>query len=1219
MKSFCDALRVIGVGASISFALCGSGCGQNFVPVIKSGSGGESSSDPTSGSGSGGGSTPTSLKAFDDQLTVNAGQTIDIDVLGNDQRPANAAIGLDWLTSTATGQAQIVGGLIRFTAPSQSSVRCGLGVAASSQFRYQSQNPLTQETSLASVTVLIRSTQDCTSGPPAPPIPPSFVTRPAYTPGTTGLSWCNPLAWPQYSNQVPAAGANVMINPGQTIRLDCNTAELGTLHIHGVLEVPQTADVILSAASIHIMGSGARLQIGSHSAPYPRTRKAVIELTGARPAHTLRAVDGALDNDGDSRAIHVMEQGQLVLVGETPPVLATRLAESAPAGATQIRVRGNVTQNPGGWRVGDRIAIAHNDFWRVGTHEILRIVNPAPYFDGASTTINFVSERANLPSGSGLMAARFGRLQYPLDTPITVDGALSGVGYTPGVFTPPSSRVPSVLDESPHVMLLSRAIVIQAKDDALWREHRWGFHTMAMHAEPGVQLDPYAVPTYILDGVEFHRGGQAGTMARYPIHTHVLSYHPQGGTSPFYDRINPAGTPTHIAIQNNSVWESANRAITIHGTSNVPVKNNMVADILGHAIFLEDGSETRNQIIGNVVMGVNPCDRRRGFWRDETYSHTQNPPQARWTLPEKSSVECHIKQHDHWGENGSSAFWITHPENWVENNVASGARVGIWNSFANQVWGLSAQLNTRGPGGAVINPSLSPMLSQRNNISYGNLTFGLRTDGSVISEAGALGLVQYAPVEKPLLLNYALFKNDVAYSNRVKEPVYQGWTVADNRWGFAGATGFGAELKDLLIVGRSLHRQYPMGLFSPETNDLARVGMSTYHHMLEAFRVVAINFERSPVVMGQGIASNSTYAGGFFGGIDLYLWPSNRVSFHNTQFKFINSFPGFLTLPGWFDTFASVPNPGQSSNGRYFGLGSTQDVYGYFYPEKPGLWLMPDAPYFTYGLTECPSDVAIQPSDSTCDYKRIQAFPGERYRIATHRTPAGIAFGLADGQEAFPNFRNLYRRLATSTVNGVPGVPLGASTYIPAMPHPVDGRNLSQQDFPLNTLSLQGTDFTEVMEGAAVRWTMYNSSGAEVRPVSSLRVNLEAAEALPPGRHVILALPWGGAARPATIRIAQTGYLWQGWDGNTAGMPVGSWRSLDQNASSLFDFVANNPEGRKVFFDPQNGLIWVKVMGGLARGSALQSCLQQAGPVPNQAGMSEHCLRPALALSISAI
>ena len=46
----------------------------------------------------------------------------------------------------------------------------------------------------------------------------------------------------------------------------------------------------------------------------------------------------------------------------------------------------------------------------------------------------------------------------------------------------------------------------------------------------------------------------------------------------------------------NSIHDSNNRAITIHGVHYLTVKENVAYNIKGHSIFIEDSIESRNFI-----------------------------------------------------------------------------------------------------------------------------------------------------------------------------------------------------------------------------------------------------------------------------------------------------------------------------------------------------------------------------------------------------------------------------------------------------------------------------------------------------------------------------------------------------------------------------------------------------------------------------------------------
>ena len=63
-------------------------------------------------------------------------------------------------------------------------------------------------------------------------------------------------------------------------------------------------------------------------------------------------------------------------------------------------------------------------------------------------------------------------------------------------------------------------------------------------------------------------------LGRYPIHFHM-----NGDMSQSY-------------VKSSSVHKAFNRAINIHNSHNILLKNNVIYDIMGGALFLEDGIET---------------------------------------------------------------------------------------------------------------------------------------------------------------------------------------------------------------------------------------------------------------------------------------------------------------------------------------------------------------------------------------------------------------------------------------------------------------------------------------------------------------------------------------------------------------------------------------------------------------------------------------------------
>merc|ERR550534_102587 len=102
-----------------------------------------------------------------------------------------------------------------------------------------------------------------------------------------------------------------------------------------------------------------------------------------------------------------------------------------------------------------------------------------------------------------------------------------------------------------------------------------------------------------IEHVEFTSMGQSMVMARYPVHWHL------------------AGNGTGNYLANASLHDNFQRCVTVHGTSDVHVADNVCHETFGHAFYLEDGIETGNVFERNLVVSANPggsvcTDFRRG-------------------------------------------------------------------------------------------------------------------------------------------------------------------------------------------------------------------------------------------------------------------------------------------------------------------------------------------------------------------------------------------------------------------------------------------------------------------------------------------------------------------------------------------------------------------------------------------------------------------------------
>ena len=203
------------------------------------------------------------------------------------------------------------------------------------------------------------------------------------------------------------------------------------------------------------------------------------------------------------------------------------------------------------------------------------------------------------------------------------------------------------VDERGEVGLLTRNIRIQASEDAA--ESRFGGHIMAM-----------VTSKMYVEGVELSRMGQHLELARYPIHWHLVG---DGGKGQY--------------IKNAAIHDTFNRCVTVHGTNELRVENNITYNIVGHCFFMEDGIEHGNEFVNNLAIQVkchptNPCEPTNlaatGEYTEERQAigpRGQRSPNV--LLPSDNTV---------------AAYWITNPDNTYIGNVAAGTDAnGFWMSL----------------------------------------------------------------------------------------------------------------------------------------------------------------------------------------------------------------------------------------------------------------------------------------------------------------------------------------------------------------------------------------------------------------------------------------------------------------------------------------------------------------------------------------------------------
>ena len=143
------------------------------------------------------------------------------------------------------------------------------------------------------------------------------------------------------------------------------------------------------------------------------------------------------------------------------------------------------------------------------------------------------------------------------------------------------------------------------------------------------------------------------------------------------------GTVQNSYARKNAIHQSYNRAFTMHGTSYLSLRENVVYEAMGHNFFIEDAAETKNYMYKNLVMKV---------LRSNSLLNTDQSP---------------------------AGFWITHPDNnFIGNHVGGSDRYAYWYDLQDHSTGPNANIN--------VCPKHAPVGEFRDNHAHSCGRYGLR-------------------------------------------------------------------------------------------------------------------------------------------------------------------------------------------------------------------------------------------------------------------------------------------------------------------------------------------------------------------------------------------------------------------------------------------------------------------------------------------------------------
>jgi len=341
------------------------------------------------------------------------------------------------------------------------------------------------------------------------------------------------------------------------------------------------------------------------------------------------------------------------------------------------------------------------------------------------------------------------------------------------------------VDERGEVGMLTRNIKIQASADA--EQSFFGGHIMAM---PSSKM--------FVEGVELNRMGQNLTLARYPIHWHLVGDEGKGQY-----------------IKNSAIHDTYNRCVTVHGTNFVQVENNVAYNIVGHCFFLEDGIEHGNRFVHNLAIQIK-CHTSKACAPTNLAANGENSYTYQNRL-EYRKASFSGKDTLLPSDNTVAAYWITNPDNIFIDNVAAGSdENGFW-------WSLPEHPQGQFAGSEIsktIWPRRTRMAEFRGNVAHSNFD-GFMLDRNINAD-NTFGLTgnSHMPKEDPSDPNskgvVSVFADLTSYKNRNggiwgrgENHLFRNAKLADNAIGYTHAAGsagrdpYTSLVVDSLFVGET--------------------------------------------------------------------------------------------------------------------------------------------------------------------------------------------------------------------------------------------------------------------------------------------------------------------------------------------------------------------------------------------------------------------------------
>ena len=412
--------------------------------------------------------------------------------------------------------------------------------------------------------------------------------------------WSSYYTWG--GEEPPRDDEFVIISHDQTVMLDTDTNNLKMLLIQGgtLIFDEEIEHIHLNAQNI-LITDGGKIQAGTLENPYKK--KITITMHGH-----LRSLELPVYGTKTLGVRH----GSLELHGAQKKPSWVLLKETALKGSSQIKLNIKVDN----WNVGDRIVISttgHLNSQNENEERMIQAIDESRTIITLDKSLDYthLGHTETFPNGKTLeMRAEVGILTRN----IKFQGSKSSE------WDDKIPKCPGGFDNGE----FATQTCFQGRFGEEIGHDEFGAAIMLHPKIPGTEEEP-SLAVAKISHIEMNYVGQAYRLARYPFHLHITGNNPE------------------TFMMGSSIWKAFNRAYVIHHTDRTKFINNVVYDIMGGAIFIENGIEQLNEITYNLAIFIKSS---QALLNDDITPAT---------------------------------IWVTHPNNIVShNNVGGSTHFGIW-------------------------------------------------------------------------------------------------------------------------------------------------------------------------------------------------------------------------------------------------------------------------------------------------------------------------------------------------------------------------------------------------------------------------------------------------------------------------------------------------------------------------------------------------------------